>query len=202
MSKASVLLAERLQFDGDAPELRPPGSPLPRGSFPAVPVRTRSLCPRVQTAQLLWARQEIQDALDLLPDQKGEVPGYSAGAEPPLMALPEGVLWADQAKSQRDVTLALYSTQGVRSSRQALEDHLRGLFPDLFFDLVSDNDLRARRRKLYPWMETPSGLFAPAVVALEIFRRTIQEEPNVFQAEVRSIVSFPDRIFGWELRLA
>jgi hypothetical protein len=118
------------------------------------------------------------------------------------MALPEGVLWADQAKSQRDVTLALYSTQGVRSSRQALEDHLRGLFPDLFFDLVSDNDLRARRRKLYPWMETPSGLFAPAVVALEIFRRTIQEEPNVFQAEVRSIVSFPDRIFGWELRLA
>lgn len=215
------LLAERLQFDGDAPELRAKNSkgfftPLPRGSFPAVPVRTKSLCPRVQTAQLLWARQQVQDAMEDFENQFGgkllqadgklpsraDLPEYPAGEIPPLMEVPDGVLWAEEAKHQKDVTLALYSTQGIRSSRQALEDHLREMFPDLWFDTVEDNNLKARRRKTYPWMAAPTGLFAPAVVALRVFRKTILEEPSVSRAEIRSITRFSERIFGWELRLA
>lgn len=53
---------ERLQFDGDAPELR--HGPMPRQSTPAVPVETDALNPVAVGAMLSTASGEVQHALE------------------------------------------------------------------------------------------------------------------------------------------
>jgi hypothetical protein len=55
-------LAERLQFDGDAPEMRT--GPLPQGVFPAIPVASTALDPVVLGQQLQKAATELKQKLE------------------------------------------------------------------------------------------------------------------------------------------
>lgn len=132
--QASV--AERLQFDGDVPEMRT--GPLPVGCTPAVPVLTDARDPVAVGMLLQQASQEVQQALletqealikpdgSNLPAVVTGVPGYEAGkkAEPLELAVPDGkTLIAIPEKDRQEYAWkALSTTQGRKSIQWTIEE--------------------------------------------------------------------------------
>lgn len=142
------LIAERLQFDGDVPELRT--GALLAGGTPAVPVQTTARNPVVIGAMLRTAQQEVQQELAqahakqqaaledsferggslAIPDVLGSLPanieGYEVGKAPSLRVVEEPTTFAlSFAEKQELFTKALTSTQGRKSAVPALAELLR-----------------------------------------------------------------------------
>lgn len=147
-------IAERVQFDGDAPELR--RGPLPEGVAPAVPVATdaRSLvsigmqlaqasaevAAEIKTGRAQHAENvnRVLDETAIAPVQATSLPvfkgppGYQTGQIPALRGVqpPTGTELAalSAAEQQGAVWQALSTTQGRRSALQGVEELLlRGL---------------------------------------------------------------------------
>jgi len=145
------LMAERLQYDGDIPELRV--GPLPEGGYPAVPVQTLSRNPVQIGAMLQTAREEVTEELTQVHAaqvseltkaiQEGDVTalvskwgetvatteGYSIGQAPALRVVREPDVFAlaamPFAEKQELFTQALTSTQGRKSATPVITDLIR-----------------------------------------------------------------------------
>lgn len=64
-----VAIQERLQFDGDIPELRM-GGDIPEGGYPAVPVKTETTNPVALGMMLTKAREEVEEKLASLKKER------------------------------------------------------------------------------------------------------------------------------------
>lgn len=132
-------LLERLQFDGDAPELR--FGPMPKGATPAVPVDTNALNPVAVGWMLEQASSEVQAEMNLLQSElctalavsgssdliSVDVPdpvGYERGSLPALrkMSDPTGLLFLETDQQKQLAWKALSTTQGRRSMIAAIRN--------------------------------------------------------------------------------
>lgn len=157
-------IAERVQFDGDVPELRQ--GPLPQGATPAVPVDTKTRNPVALGVMLDTASQEVhqeiqeavQNHVNLLQDlswdestalesMKGLPPvpsgveGYEAGKVPAFRVVkePSGSEMAlmPEEQKQQSAWKAISTTQGRRSALQAIEEMLLVGLIEEGFDIPS-----------------------------------------------------------------
>ena len=144
-------IAERLQFDGDMPELR--GGNLPQGAKPAVPVNTDVVSPIALGLMLAQGSQEVEE--ELLEERKrinaqyesqetsvaqilegtANVPavaktgGYVPGKTPELrdIAVPSGTQLLDLSPSERQAFAwaSISTTQGRVSAVRPILMHIR-----------------------------------------------------------------------------
>lgn len=129
-------IQERIQFDGDVPELRT-GS-LPKNAKPAVPVVTSARNP-IQIGWMLEAASEsvqqearqieAENTMSMVAVERDALPdpvGYSRGQTPPLMAVeapPGGSLAALTTEQSRALNWGFISTtQGRRSAAKTIQD--------------------------------------------------------------------------------
>lgn len=180
-------LLERIQFDGDIPELR--HGAVPRGILPAVPVSTQASNPVAVGWQLKRAAQEVQAEMaateqaaalaleDRGPDatmalvqvERTNLPdpaGYSRGALPALreVAPPCGAeLLQLPAEERRRLTWqALATTQGRRSMVRAVRDHLVvGLAPHVMLSHARDELTRVDPDRILAYAEWVMDLTGP-----------------------------------------
>jgi len=150
MVEAAIL--ERVQFDGDIPEMR--SGPLPQGGFPAVPVESTARNPVMLGAMLQAAADEVVQEMsatmneysaeayrlteglseetalqvlkDNLPAPPTGVPGYEAGQlpVPRTVTNPSGSALAAMTPEDQRVAAykALSTTQGRRSALRVIEE--------------------------------------------------------------------------------
>lgn len=128
-------IQERIQFDGDVPELR--HGNLPEGHVPAVPVETDASHPVLLGRMLSEARSQVQKELDsarsLWEEQNSNLPvptspifavsGYESGQLPRPRTVPmEPIAAAAMSPQEQQACafLAFASTQGRVSSLPAL----------------------------------------------------------------------------------
>tara|TARA_Y100000310_G_scaffold261537_1_gene270928 strand:- start:993 stop:2078 length:1086 start_codon:yes stop_codon:yes gene_type:complete len=99
-------IAERLQFDGDIPEMR--HGPMPPGVMPAVPVRTKARNPAAVGSMLDTAAKRVRSALD--ESDKAQAKALERVAEAKALAGVEdgGTALAKMAYGSADTDLATY----------------------------------------------------------------------------------------------
>jgi hypothetical protein len=148
-------LAERLQFDGDIPELRT--APLPLGQKPAVPVETSARNPVYIGMLLQRASEEVGKHLALatehrlaLPEDVEEgaalVPGYKTGEVPARrkVAKPSGAAVATMSEGKRKEMAwgFITTTQGRRSAVPTITEGVLAFLSheDYLFELDPEFD--------------------------------------------------------------
>ena len=160
-------VTERLQFDGDIPELRT--GPMPEGAEPAVPVDTNARNPVALGAMLKQASEEVAEEIKaLLPEYQEQIEklieakgtaltkstplppmpqpkGYGAGMLPALkkVAKPSGSQLAKISQEERHELAwkALSTTQGRRSIVPVIKSAIEDAVVVAGFPLKSQEDL-------------------------------------------------------------
>lgn len=174
-------LAERVQFDGDAPEMR--HGPLPEGVRPAVPVSTKTRNAVALGLMLEKASEEVAHeihqkveghikllegsgtalkSLEDLPLMPTGVEGYEAGKVPALREVenPSGSVLALLSDDQRQQSTwrVLSTTQGRRSALSGIEEMLLVGLAEEGFDIPSRPPGVVKDAPLYAeWSLTLSG---------------------------------------------
>ena len=103
-------IGERLQFDGDAPELRT--GPLPPGARPAVPVRTQARNPIAVGQMLDAASNQVQGKVEAHQQKRqGEIEAVAEGIASTALMRKHGAFITKEGDF--DVALALHGNAGT-----------------------------------------------------------------------------------------
>ena len=129
MYEAKII--ERVQFDGDAPELRT--GAMPKDGSPAVPVDTESQNPALIGAELKKASDEVQEDMNLIAQKSTELAlielseplGYERGKLPvPRKAGEFSLLDMSQEEKKGNTWRFISTTQGRNSAVPNIEKKL------------------------------------------------------------------------------
>lgn len=213
--KYEAYLAERLQFDGDAPELRT-GS-LPKGQKPAVPVETSSRNPVLIGKELEAASEKIFDQFRTIEDSnttallKHELPepkDYQRGSKPVPQKV-EGIS-AQQYFTLTPIEKKKYTwqfistTQGRVSAVPMIADIVLSLLRKKGHD-VSYGEGTERIREFSWTLSLHSGLnstqsnFSYIDVVTRSFLREYEGGTRGKTITVEPINRVADRLFGWKM---
>lgn len=187
-------LSERLQFDGDIPELRT--GPLPEGAKPAIPVQTHVTNP---AAIGMLLQQASETMLGLLSSEETCLTVYRPGEVPAPMAVPydpQSLLHMDKDTRQKFTWAFLSTTQGRRTAVPLIEQRVNEKLG--FTQRKSDLPLFE-----YEWvinlMENvhPSFDFignASSVIANAMASHGLQGS----WVEIKTVDRIADRVVGWK----
>ncbi|MBD3260612.1 MAG: hypothetical protein GF334_02875 [Candidatus Altiarchaeales archaeon] len=217
----SALLAERLQFDGDAPELRT--GPLPPGARPAPSVGTSARSPVAIGAQLEKASEKVlglisegvRAALGEDPDEgqlavlpaSVDPPEYRRGSVPvPIEA--EDVTGSSLAAVDGDLSKsfawkAISTTQGRKSVVDVIRSLvMNSLDPGKFFPVDSEGQ---EVRESFPWtfqMSHEGALqsnFCFVDTCAGYFIRCMKDFEGPVNFSIETVDKISDRQVGWRL---
>jgi hypothetical protein len=218
-------LVERLQFDGDIPELRT--GPLPEGASPAIPVQTNARNPLVLGAMLAGASEEV---LRLIEDKtedlraEGREPGkellvpeddpeeYRRGRLPVPLSVSEpsaGTLATlPMAERQKYARAVLVTTQGRRSAAGPIGSEVckRLAHVGIDIDLIDEpRDIDTVAHASWTLRVTGEGEnqpnFSPMDVAIGSLtyklKRQLEGAEGGFVLHVDQASMIAERIVGW-----
>jgi hypothetical protein len=196
-------IAERVQFDGDAPELRT--GDLPQGSSPAVPVNTNNQHPSLIGAELKTASVQVQTEMKALSENSTDLAvssdpqGYQRGQMPvPIRVQSASLLSMTREEKKQNTWHFISTTQGRNSAVPLIE---RNLVKSLGVQVGKVDTL------LYEWVvdissgaeSTHEGFDYIGLVS-SIFERVLQEKfDNDLIIKVSSVNDIPSRKVGWAL---
>ena len=204
-------LAERLQFDGDVPELR--SGALPKGNRPAVPVETQSQNPALIGAELKQASQEVQDLLNLVDHNEdstelspmSDPQGYERGQFPtPRKAQELSILGMTQTEKKENAWGFISTTQGRNSACPIIENRLKELLEQKGYRVVIDST----DNMVHSWcVDISSGAKATYEVfdyigsVCGVFKNKIQKtfREGDLSIKVISVNNIAQRNVGWSL---
>jgi len=223
----SAALAERLQFDEDAPELRT--GPLPKGVRPAVPVKTSARNPVMIGAQLEKASENvlalieeaIRKALSVSEEDSGESlmeygkelepSGYKRGSLP-VPVTPEEIKTSElvsfsEEKKRQFAWKSISTTQGRRSVLEVLRNLVEKALDPSLFSFIENFEER-EVEKTFEWVfqmssegDTQSNFcFVDICAGFFIHQmRSFQKSWGKIEFSIRTLDKIPDRKVGWRL---
>lgn len=215
----AALLAERLQFDGDAPEFRT--GPLPAGVAPAAPVKTEARDPVVIGLQLQRASDKVLGLIaegiqSVLPPGEGELVVVPKEADPEIYrrgSLPVPVEVEDvkiseislfEEEQRRNFAWKTISTtQGRRSSLQVIRDLVRKSLDRSRFHFVEDSNRGIETS--YEWVFHMShegslqNRFSFIDVCVRYFLNKMTPYKQGATYCIKTIDRISDREVGWRL---
>ena len=180
-------LKERLQYDGDIPELRT--GPLPEGATPAIPVVTDAMNPVLIGWLLTQAAEQIQH---LLSQNTTELVGYDAS---PMAVDWETVsfLHMDDATRQGYAKKFLTTTQGRRTATHTIE---RRVNTALGYTLQQSDTVVAE----YEWTVNLEDNPQPNFDFLSVASRAIAGGLKEYQGSwvrIKTVDRLSDKTVGW-----
>lgn len=214
-------IAERVQFDGDLPELR--FGPLPMGANPAVPVRADVFSSKALGVLLDRASEEVKEDLyeaqGILNEQfKAEhslvhaedmsnvpqvpgasVPGYAPASAPALREMtcrPEDL----QASTKRTVWSVLGTTQGRKSVADILERRLGENYTIAEEDLSEPDETYRWEIGLHEVADSNPNFNVIGLVQ-RVFLRYLEGANESVQFRIVPINRVHERKVGWECQL-
>lgn len=219
-------IIERLQFDGDIPELR--SGPLPDGVKPALSVQTSATNLAMIGALLVMASDEMAEEIqcylesktkeleesgstDLVKWEIPDHPGYKRGELPkPVKANLKKPLVAMSSQEIADFTTkALMTTQGRRSCAFAISDALRtrilqhGVAVEICEKPLDDEAVLDAQ-----WVFSMEGDINPNFPYITIANNALFSKiknrlspVSSYKMVVRSVDDIPNRVVGWECLL-
>lgn len=213
--KYEAYLIERIQFDGDAPELRT-GATIQEGGRPAVPVQTSTRNPVGIGAQLKEASESVQSEMKSIAQKATDLVtmkdpvGYERGKLPTLReteSLTAKEFMALSVIERKELTWGFISTtQGRVSAVPVLSDYVKELFDERGIDLDYGKGNELRR---YEWVLTLSDghqstqqNFSYIDIAAKAFVRDYSSDPDnakVGKFYIEPINRIADRLFGWAI---
>ena len=214
--KYEAYLAERLQFDGDAPELRT--GPLPREQKPAVPVDTKSRNPVMIGGELEKASEKIYEQFRHLEEnstaltlaEMADPVDYKRGQKPiaqKVTALTSKEFFALSVEEKKVLTWGFISTTQGRSSAVPI-------IASLVEELLSRKGHKARygegkdKIRVFDWtlslnggsMSTQSHFSYIDIVSRSFFR-DFEGGLKGQSFTIEPINRVADRRFGWRMVL-
>ena len=208
-------VVERVQFDGDAPELRT--SAMPKGGTPAVPVNTESQNPALIGSELQKASDEVQDSLNLLAEKSTELVsaelseplGYQRGQLPtPRKVQGTSILSMTHQEKKLNTWKFISTTQGRNSVVPNIERNLLKVLRDNGFQVETQDSESWDMR--YDWTtDISSGENATASnfdyvgLVVRVFENIIvgSFEKSDLIFKVMSVNDIPTRKVGWSISI-
>lgn len=195
-----ALIAERLQFDGDIPELRT--GPLPEGGMPAVPVKTSSRSLVALGSQLETASERVQA---LTTGSTTAIASYKAGqpAQFQEVEVPSNLLALSREKKQTLAFKAISSTQGRNSATLVILGILKSRFPKLTFVEKIENPNHEFR---WTFTISQSGSTNTNFSAIDnaafcLGNKLQRLAKGAEKVSVRAIHTIQERSVGWSLSI-
>lgn len=208
-------VVERVQFDGDAPELRT--SAMPRGGTPAVPVDTENQNPALIGCELQKASDEVQESLNLLAEKSTELVsaelseplGYQRGQVPtPRKVQGTSILSMTHQEKKMNTWRFISTTQGRNSVVPNIERALLKVLREKGFQVEAQDSESWDMR--YDWTtdissgenSTPSN-FDYVGLVVKVFEKTIvgSFEKNDLIFKVMSVNDISTRKVGWYISI-
>ena len=210
-------IAERVQFDGDAPELR--FGHLPKGASPAVPVETEATNPALIGGLLKKASQEVEQEMKLLVEDNveaivstGLVPdpeGYKRGELPVPRSVGELSLLDMSLQEVKENTWHFISTtQGRKSAVPLIEKRLFDLIALAGFEPAKIH-WSSEGAVLSEWLcdiasgkNATQGRFPYIEVVARVFFANLTESNHLkddLKVKVISVDNITHRKVGWAL---
>lgn len=203
---------ERIQFDGDVPEVRV--GPLPKGATPAVPVHTTSLNPivvgvQLQDASLSTAKMLAQETpLDASTDLALYEPAHYRTGQlaQPLQGTPVDLLALSQEDAHKAYWRALSTTQGRNSVCLPIYNEVKRLLEEDGVEVVEATK-KGNTLESFIWKINLSGLkdqnitFNPLRTAAQsiaiMLRPAALNYAHPVQFEITAYHDIANRKVGW-----
>lgn len=216
--KYEAYLIERIQFDGDAPELRT-GATIQDGGRPAVPVKTSSRNPVGIGSQLKEASESVQSEMKSIAQKSTDLVtmkdpvGYERGKLPTLRetsTITAKEFMALSVTERKELTWGFISTtQGRVSAVPVISDYVKELFEERGINLTYGKGNELRR---YEWVltlgdghQSTQQNFSYIDIAAKAFVRDYSSDPDNAKVErfyIEPINRVADRLFGWAIVFA
>lgn len=202
--KYEAYLAERLQFDGDAPELRT--GELPKGQQPAVPVETSSRNPVLIGAELEEASEKILEQFRL--SDQGTALSYPKGKQP--LAQKVGGLSAKDyfalspMEKKTHTWKFISTTQGRVSAVPVISDVLLEMLTKKKHEVSYGEGKELIREHswtmtLHDGANSTQSNFSYIDIVVRAFLRDYESGVRGKKITIEPINRVADRLFGWKM---